>query len=245
VYGGDVLGNLWKFDLSGPTTASWSVSQFAIAKDGGGAVQPISAAPELGNIDGKPLVSFGTGKLLGDSDIADTSVQSMYTIVDDGTALGNVRGGTLVRRSVTVAVNQNRNIVGDPVDYTTKRGWYFDFPGVGERANTDPSIAFGSLAFTTNQPSAVECSSKNYIYAIDERNGVQAPDKNFDTVTGLPWAGMYLGTTIASRPVLIALPSGKVDALVHQADNSVATVRLPITGGAEVAKRLSWREVLR
>jgi type IV pilus assembly protein PilY1 len=244
-YGGDLLGNLWKFDLSAASAGAWSVSQFAVARDDSGNPQPIAAAPELGNIDGKPLVSFGTGKLLGDSDIADTSVQSMYTIYDDGTALANARGGALVRRTAVVAVNQNRTITGDPLDWTLKRGWYFDFPGAGERANTDSSIAFGALVFTTNQPSPVECSSKNFIYALDEKQGVQEPDKNFDTVTGLPWAGMYMGTTIASRPVLISLPSGKVDALVHQADNTVATIRLPITGGAVVARRLSWREVLR
>jgi type IV pilus assembly protein PilY1 len=101
------------------------------------------------------------------------------------------------------------------------------------------------LTFTTNQPSPVECSSKNFLYVLDETQGVQEPDRNFDAVTGLPWAGKFLGNTIASRPVLISLPSGRVDALVHRADNTVATVRLPITGSAMVARRLSWREILR
>jgi type IV pilus assembly protein PilY1 len=244
-YGGDLLGNLWKFDLSGASAASWSVSQFAVMRDGTGNPQPIAAAPELGNIDGKPLVSVGTGKLLGDSDVTNMSVQSIYTMLDNGTALGDVRGGALVRRTAVVAANQNRTITGDPIDWSSKRGWYLDLPGLGERANTDPSIAFGALVFTTNEPSPLECSSKNFIYALDETQGVQQPDKNFDTVTGLPWAGLYLGNTMASRPVLIALPSGKVDALVHQADNTVASVRLPIGGNAMVARRLSWREILR
>jgi type IV pilus assembly protein PilY1 len=244
-YGGDVLGNLWKFDLSGATTASWNVSQFAAMRDGAGNPQPIVAAPELSNIDGKPLVSVGTGKLLGDSDIADTSVQSVYTVMDDGTSLGSVRGGSLVRRTAVVGADQNRTVTGSAIDWTTKRGWYFDLPGAGERANTDPSVAFGALTFTTNQPSPVECSSKNFLYVLDETQGVQEPDRNFDSVTGLPWAGKFLGNTIASRPVLISLPSGRVDALVHRADNTVATVRLPITGSASVERRLSWREILR
>jgi type IV pilus assembly protein PilY1 len=245
VYGGDLFGNVWKFDLSGPSIASWSVSRLAALKDGTGGAQPIAVAPELGNVDGRPLVSLGTGKLLGDSDIADTSVQSMYTILDDGTALAEVRGGALVRRTAVVTGSENRTITGDPIDYTAKRGWYFDLPGSGERANTDPSIAFGALVFTTNQPSPIECSSKNFIYVVDQQQGVQAPDRNFDTVTGLPWAGLYLGTTIASRPVLVALATGKVNGLVHRSDNTVATVRLPIAGSATVSRRLSWREILR
>ena len=208
-YGGDLLGNLWKFDLSGASAASWSVSQFAVVRDGTGNPQPIAAAPELGNIDGKPLVSVGTGKLLGDSDVTNMSVQSIYTMLDNGTALGDVRGGSLVRRTAVVGANQNRTITGDPIDWSSKRGWYLDLPGLGERANTDPSIAFGALVFTTNEPSPLECSSKNFIYALDETQGVQQPDRNFDTVTGLPWAGLYLGNTMASRPVLIALPSGQ------------------------------------
>ena len=244
-YGGDLQGNLWRFDLSGSSPATWSVGQLAVLRDGSGNLQPVAAAPELGNMDGKPLVSVGTGKLLGDSDVTDMSVQSVYTILDNGTALGDPRGGTLVRRTAVVTGNGNRTVTGDPIDWSTKRGWYLDLPGAGERANTDPSIAFGALVFTTNEPSPLECSSKNYIYALDEKQGVQEPDRNFDTVTGLPWAGMFLGTTIASRPVLISLPSGKVDALVHRADNTVASVRLPIGGGAMVARRLSWREVLR
>jgi len=42
----------------------------------------------------------------------------------------------------------------------------------------------GALVFTTNEPSPLECSSKNFIYALDEMQGVQQPDKYFDTVTG-------------------------------------------------------------
>jgi len=245
VYGGDLLGNLWKFDLSGSSPGSWSASQLAVLRDGGGNPQPIASAPELGNVDGKPLVSVGTGKLLGDSDVTDTSVQSIYTILDTGTALGDPRGGSLVRRTAVVTGSENRTVTGDPIDWSAKRGWYLDLPGLGERANTDPSVAFGALVLTTNQPSPLECSSKNFIYVLDEKQGVQEPDRNFDTVTGLPWAGMYLGNTTASRPVLLSLPSGRVEALVHRADNTVASVRLPIAGGAMLARRLSWREVLR
>jgi type IV pilus assembly protein PilY1 len=94
VYAGDLKGNMWKFDLSGHNVIEWGVAYndgtydqplFKTAgPDGSG--QPITSKPEVMlHPDSHGLmVLFGTGKFLGNSDIADNSTQSVYGIWDYG-----------------------------------------------------------------------------------------------------------------------------------------------------------------
>ena len=87
VYAGDLLGNIWKFDLTDYNPANWSV-----AYEAGGAPQPLFTVP------GQPitsaldvayhcdkdgyLVAFGTGKFLGEDDRSDINQQSIFGIWD-------------------------------------------------------------------------------------------------------------------------------------------------------------------
>jgi len=117
VYAGDLLGNMWKFDLSSDSYSDWQV---AFCDDGddtshclaAGAEpqplfsamnnQPITGAPDIMNHpeqDGY-LVIFGTGKFLGEEDLESTYLQSLYGIWDwapDNYDLGYLgqRGGAL------------------------------------------------------------------------------------------------------------------------------------------------------
>jgi type IV pilus assembly protein PilY1 len=101
VYAGDLQGNLWKFDLRAESASGWKV---AFSKDGfpqplfqakgpGGTVQPITTRPDVMYHPEKHgfIVCFGTGKYLGDSDYADTSVQSVYGIWDYGDTVYDLR----------------------------------------------------------------------------------------------------------------------------------------------------------
>ena len=47
VYGGDLLGNLWRFDLADPNPVNWNVKLFATLKDSTGTAQPITTAPQI------------------------------------------------------------------------------------------------------------------------------------------------------------------------------------------------------
>jgi type IV pilus assembly protein PilY1 len=101
VYAGDLKGNLWKFDLRAPNSSDWNVafSQDNVpqplfqAKGPGGTVQPITTRPDVMYHPEKHgfIVCFGTGKYLGDSDISDTSVQSIYGIWDYGDTVYDLR----------------------------------------------------------------------------------------------------------------------------------------------------------
>ncbi len=87
VYAGDLRGNMWKYDLSATTTASWGVANSAApvysAKDASSTAQPITAAPEVGrHPNGGVLVYFGTGQYVATGDPSNMNVQSFYAIWD-------------------------------------------------------------------------------------------------------------------------------------------------------------------
>jgi len=93
-YAGDLLGNMWKFDLTANNVGSWKISYsdgvnpkpLFQARSPQGFVQPITMKPDVMRqcgIDQKGyMVLFGTGRYLGNTDFLDTSIQSVYGIWD-------------------------------------------------------------------------------------------------------------------------------------------------------------------
>lgn len=88
-YGGDLQGNVWKFNLTSATASSWSTSftdqPFFVAKQGG-VTQPITTAPfwkphPLGGV----MVAVATGRNLTDSDQSTALTDSVYGIYDNST----------------------------------------------------------------------------------------------------------------------------------------------------------------
>ena len=85
IYGGDLLGNFWRFDVSDPDPNHWTVGQLASLVDGVGAPQPVTTPPQIeiditNDID--RWVFVGTGKLYDPSDLTNTQIQTMYAIRD-------------------------------------------------------------------------------------------------------------------------------------------------------------------
>jgi len=245
VYGGDLQGNLWRFDLSTATVAGWSVTKLAQLTDPTGTAQPITTAPELAQVEGRRMVFVGTGALIGSSDVANTQRQTVYGIVDDLSPAPLISSPRtqLREKTVSTAPGGIRNIDPSKVDYTAFRGWYFDLPGNGERANTTPAVVFGVLVLTTNQPSNIACSSQSYLYAVSVATGGQLPNSAF--VSGeTPWSGKSLGQTLASRPVIVVMPNGSVQSITHKSDTTIASTRLPVAQGGQV-KKVGWKEIFR
>ncbi|MEW6079315.1 MAG: PilC/PilY family type IV pilus protein [Thermodesulfobacteriota bacterium] len=104
VYGGDLQGNMWKFDLNAPTAAGWKVAYGTAAapqplfhaEHTAGVPQPIVGMPDvmrhcLTNRAGY-IVVFGTGSFFANGDYQDTSTQSIYGIWDwaDELAAGGI-----------------------------------------------------------------------------------------------------------------------------------------------------------
>lgn len=161
VYGGDLLGNLWRFDINAGTA-----DPFAVLTDTSGSTQPITTKPELGRVltsDGKVrrVVFIGTGSYLGTGDLADTQKQTLYAIKDDDVLGGSItpvltnRTG-LIEQKITKS-GATRTATNNKVDFKTDRGWYVDFPEAGERQNVAAQLVLGSLIVPTTIPSNTAC----------------------------------------------------------------------------------------
>jgi type IV pilus assembly protein PilY1 len=117
VYGGDLLGNVWRFDM---TQDPPGVSLLATLKDAGGNVQPVTTRPEVGVVNSNVVVYVGTGRLLGVSDLSTSApMNSIYGLVDTGVPLGNPRNNAKVVRqtlSGTTILSVSTNAVSIPVN---------------------------------------------------------------------------------------------------------------------------------
>lgn len=239
VYGGDLKGNLWRFDLSGNTINSWSVTRLTTLVSSSNVAQPITTAPELATVNGRRMVFVGTGQLLGESDLTNTQVQSMYGIVDNLSSNPFIASPRTALKQKTVLGN---TIESSTVDYNLYRGWYFDFPTAGEKNTTDSVIVNQMLIFNTNLPSAVACSTGSYEYIVDLRTGGQAAGVvlNNQAVSRIAIANTY-----ASKPVIVMLPNGQVKSLIHNADNTISKIDLPAVTVNRPVQKIVWKEIFR
>ena len=104
-YAGDLLGNLWKFDLTDPSHLNWRVAfsdrPLFVAKDVYGAPQPITTTPGwIVHPDEGLMIAFGTGRNLTDDDRVSGRQNTLYGIHDPTTisagSANSITGGTVV-----------------------------------------------------------------------------------------------------------------------------------------------------
>ncbi|MBC7404278.1 MAG: hypothetical protein H7252_01135 [Cytophaga sp.] len=158
-YAGDLQGNLWKFDFAaGGTTVAFSGSSLFQA-DPVNKKQPITTQPDLyPHPAGGFIVTFGTGKLFETGDSGVTDQQSIYGIWDksgiSGVTPTAVTGlSQLVQQTLSVPAANLVLLSNNTIDWTTKRGWYFNLDkNVGERVTTDPEVVYNEVAYTTVIP---------------------------------------------------------------------------------------------
>lgn len=199
VYGGDLQGNLWRFDIN-----ALSVMKFATLMAGASA-QPITVQPELGSVNGKRVVFVGTGKYLEVSDLSTTQQQTIYAILDDNatTTLNDPRS-SLVAQTLTT-VGATRTATNNAVDFTTGRGWYVDLPDVGERQNVDGRLESGTLLVPTTVPENSVCSPGGYSWMnfFNYLNGgpVDTTTNEVSSKTNAPIVGINV-YYIDGRPVV-------------------------------------------
>lgn len=188
VYGGDMQGNLWKYDLSDPNPENWSIALngvplFTAMRDN--ARQPITGGIEVTSGPGGGVsLFFGTGQYFAadDNQVNSASpVQSLYGIWDD--LKTSVSGRTqLVAQTIGSAANSSgyaiRTVSRNSVSYTTKRGWYVDLAIgnaiEGERFVGNPNIQNGIVFFTTYVPGTSICGSGggvNWLYGLNLLSG--------------------------------------------------------------------------
>ena len=254
VYGGDLEGNLWRFQLDPSSPGHLGAVKVALAKDAFGTPQPITVKPELGDISGQRVILFGTGKFLEVTDKSDIQQQTIYALKDvptvtTGPVISDVRSTTLVKQRSFAGYG-----VDDPIrtiasgaapNWTTEYGWLLDLAGIpedeGERVNVDPQLQLGTLVIASNVPSSDDCTAGGFSYL------------NFlDYVTGSYVSGatdnmasVKFASSIAVGINVIMLPGGKVVTIVTTADNQQLTQNTPVPSTGFAGRRVSWRELIK
>ncbi len=248
VYAGDMLGNVWKFDMTAGTATKLFT---AVGPDG---AQPISAGVTvaINPLTRKRWVFFGTGRYLtlSDADSRNTDVQSMYGFVDEETAYTRA---DLTERTIMVtnAVSSGYPVRGFEAKASlpaTSKGWYVDLPGSGERIVQDAQIV-STFLITSSMVTlgdACQVDGTGYINAVDAFTGTSAAGSYFDlnkdglTDDGALTGGLPVGSVSvgAGMPTLASLLRGM---LVTGLSSGVPPPS--VSTSAPRWDRVSWREI--
>jgi type IV pilus assembly protein PilY1 len=205
IYAGDLNGNLWKFDLSGTTVASWGLGNASAPMFTAAANQPIIGQPNVIRVPrGGYIVTFGTGQYMATGDNGNTAAQAIYGIWDN-LSNGTVTLAQLQQQSIagttTVAGNTFRvsthsvdpaadalvtgdNAISRADYYATKRGWYLNLPTAGERVVVDALIRSGRVIYTSLIPDTSDpCvfGGLGWVLEFDAITGNRFDAGTFDT----------------------------------------------------------------
>jgi len=267
-YAGDLLGNMWKFDLGGSDSTKWKATlgsaATASANDNlplfaAGASQPITAAPVVvGHPRGGYMVVFGTGRLFAANDESLTTDQYLYGVWDRangvaGTAgLADLVGQTVGAQSVQEGDINFRTVSSNSVNYSgsgAKRGWHLKLPTAKERVvyQGDPLSNSAGLFSTTipgTASNALDCNAgtgdDGWSMIVNFFNGA-APDGI--AYNSIATTGTYLGFKNGSGKDDIALqpPSGngKREDVICNVAGTCNTSKQP-----DVVRRFGWRNLI-
>jgi type IV pilus assembly protein PilY1 len=272
VYAGDLMGNLWAFDLSSPSASNWRVAY----KTGntarplfnaaiGATAQPITSKPVIArnpavatapNNAPNILVFFGTGQYLVDGDKGSIGTQTFYGVWDNGGPAGQLpRTRTdLIAQTLDSAHSTAdlRVTTDNAVDYGSQYGWMFDLPTSGERVVVDPKVRGDYVFFNTLIPDPGTCNSKGYgwLMALKLVNGGSPRKPVFDVNRDgqVDTSDLLGGTYRPSGLRMDKIPAGSNfldDVMYTPDDEGNIDVRVIDAGIMIESGRVSWREIRR
>lgn len=262
-YGGDLLGNVWRFDFKSSTLdvpAPLLFAQLTSKEDG--SAQPITVAPriEYSASDLKRYVFVGTGRLLDGSDFGSTQRQTLYSIRDgvstkryeltDSATGVALPVGTFPITRVSLAENTDLIAGLTAAQIAAKPLGYFHDLGPAtnptpstprERIVLSPDAVEGVATFVGNLPVKDTCNPNgtSSTYALSFGTG---KSKLFTLVAGIR---TYQASVITSSLVKAQLVTsgGSLRILGTDQSGNVSLIGSPLStvGGP---KLMNWREVL-
>ena len=245
-YAGDLKGNVWKFDLTGISSTSWTVGLGGSPLYAAGATQPVTATPAIvPHAGGGYVVTFGTGKFFELTDTAPIApattfvTQRLYGVWDkqpfDGATsapagasltntsqlqqqtIGTVMDGTTEYYTITTnAVNWGDGLNGIGGGGGYQRGWYIDLPNSGQR-----------VAYPIERLAEKSGSTKVLVSTISPVSPA-ATDLCVQTGSGSGWAYIIDGATGsgATKPTF----DTNNDGVINDSDLIVSGYQDPIDG---------------
>jgi type IV pilus assembly protein PilY1 len=246
-YGGDLKGNLWRFDIDALVEPFGRALLLGELKDADGLAQPITVKPALAEVDYNgskyPVAFVATGRYLGFSDLGNTQTNSMYAIKDPLTnaQYGNLRARPdIVNQTITAGTDTagqpTRSSTNLPVNWLVKAGWRSDYPAGGERVSVNPQLALETLYVGTNLPSSDACTvgGSSFLYQYNIATGAStATYVGSVMIQGLTLVQLTQGAAAGSVVTIITRSDGTLQAQVGSPSSSSANLR-----------RTSWRELV-
>lgn len=201
-YAGDLLGNVWQFDLSAGF-ASLDTSQTPVnvftAENDSGQSQPITGKMlGVADPDDQLWLFFGTGQLFNEADVTNTNIQSWYGLsvqaAQEQSDAAIERVDLKERSFADVAVLESDNTrftalrqaeKAQSGDMNGALGWVIDFDlpsSVGERIISGNSYSGGAVIASTYIPIVETCApgGNGYLLAVDPFTGAALEDPFFD-----------------------------------------------------------------
>jgi len=253
VYGGDLAGNLWRFDINAMTVVKLGQTS---AVPG---ARPITSRPEVARIRDASgvyhrVVYVGTGRYLGGTDVSGASVpeltrQVLLAVKDDlpgpmTPITFDSSGGLIQQTLVDVATSPPTRAIPSAsaaaVNWSSNNGWYVMLPDLGERVTVEPRLQLGTVSFVSNRPRDEYCSlgGSSWLYALDYRTGT-AISTQATSVVGMQVDSHTIGTGLT----VVRLPNGHLVAIVNTPDGT-RTLELPTgAAGAGSVRRVGYREI--
>lgn len=239
VYGGDLLGNVWRFtDL----TTTQSLGLLFTARNASNQVQPITAAPYVAvqPVTLKRWVFFGTGRYLNQADLTDNTVQSWYGLIDSGTTITD-RAAELVQRTIQA---DGETEASSGADMEGKQGWYVDFAESGARMLVSNRIMLGGLFGTVRIPDSsdpCEPEGSGFTLAISPFSGARLTNPMF-------LSGRSIVRHASGPNEMLFYTNEEGETFMLGTYDSAARESFRLNnppGGGGVAGWSSWREIVR
>lgn len=237
-YAGDLLGNVWKFDLGADSAAGWKVSfdgsPLHVLKRADDSRQAVTAAPAVvSHPSGGNMVLVGTGRLFADGDQDSTASESLYGLWDQqklaeqgdgswrwsaGTAIASadrVKAGSLT----VIDSSDYYTIAAPTINWAVDRGWSLPLSmALSQRVTQAPQLVTGLALFETVVPVTSGSSEP-----CDARAGADGYNLLIDPIGG----GMSVS------PVLDL----NGDGMINSADAAIGGWKTSGWGGASIVLR--------
>ena len=255
-FAGDLLGNMWRFDVSDPDTAKWGYNKVFTG------TKPISSAPGVARDSANDIwVFFGTGRYMTTDDQKNTDTQSYYgiNVGDKAAENSDLTRSSLQERSIQVVDSMTGRRAFEPaatgVD-AGKFGWFIDLnkpAGMGERVISAPLIYDNILVFSSIVPpndstlNSCDAGGTGYVNALDAFSGTSLAVPFFDVIDptikdgddDLPIGSLPIGAGMPTAPIII----GNQLVVGDSSGGTPTSMEVNAPGGSS-KRRLSWRELV-
>ena len=263
IYAGDLLGNLWRLNVSATSGGYPAPVKLAVLTGSAGTAMPVTSRPLVVVQPGsnRRYVTVGTGRLLDSSDVTSSQAQRFFAIIDgknskfsvDGTISGDTStlpAGWTFPHTISRLKEQTDITNKITLDFTTQIGWFVDLgrtgtAGPGWRVISDPASFYGKVAFAAISPSSTDAcnpSGGSRVYSLDLGDGSSALTSSKGYYDGA--AGVVVDLSFYS---VRDGETGRTDPRLIVGTNSTTGKNLDVPGmnpfPSVGQQRVNWREI--